>query len=158
MVGLYAQLFCFFIVKYSKFIIKSLRKVYDKLKATIKLYKSDGQSKLGYPLKLILSHKKKERKKTINHSELDDWNIKTELPLISHPDFDALYPEILTIRKRALKSAFTKLTDFDQGFDNVQNIERVNVIDFYEFAQNQVDYMKEMKRFGNADAYEYAIN
>src|SRR5690554_4099373 len=74
---LFIDIFClvFFCpkqVKNGTFTANSLRKVYDKktseMKATVKLYKNDGETSRGFPIKLVISHDKKTRRKTIGYS------------------------------------------------------------------------------------------
>ncbi|WP_024770821.1 Arm DNA-binding domain-containing protein [Aquimarina macrocephali] len=79
------------------------------MKATVKLYKNDGKSKGLYPVKLIITHQKKIKRKTIGYSLAEDWNTLHELPKTSHDDYEDLYGLIMEYRKKALPLKFKEL-------------------------------------------------
>ncbi|TSE06434.1 hypothetical protein [Aquimarina algiphila] len=60
------------------------------MKATVKIYKNDGDTNGLYPIKIILFYKT-TRRKTIGYSAIEDWNEKTQFPRITHPEYNDLY-------------------------------------------------------------------
>jgi integrase len=126
------------------------------MKASVKLYQNDGQGKNGFPVKLIISHARKTRRKTIAFSAAEDWDPIQELPRPSHEDFEDLYAEILDLRKKAVKMEFSKLEDLDLAFDYMAGESTVQGNCFYKYADSRVAYMERMGRHGNAVAYRAA--
>ncbi|WP_062055350.1 Arm DNA-binding domain-containing protein [Aquimarina longa] len=96
------------------------------MKGTIKLYTSDGETDGMYPIKIIVTHKGATTRKTIGHSLIQEWNIKTELPLPSHYDFDDLYPKILDLRKKAITSKFKSFISIDRAINFILENETTN--------------------------------
>ncbi|KAA1242911.1 site-specific integrase [Aquimarina sp. RZ0] len=127
------------------------------MKATIQIYTSDGISNGMYPIKLIVSHQKKRKRKTIGYTTIDDWDEIHQLPKQSHDDFENLYGQIMDYRKKAITSEFRSLNDVTEGFSFFESLKKINV-NFYDFADQEIDKMRKMNRNGNADAYQYAIN
>ena len=128
------------------------------MRASVKLFKNDGVSKFGYPIKVILSHNSKEKRKTIGHAYLEDWDLVSDLPLTSHAAFGDLYPEILNIRAKAVERDFLKLERFDLALEYITGIKKRTTTNFYSWCDERIAIMKRKKRFGNADAYLYAKN
>ena len=127
------------------------------MKATVKLFKSDGKNTEGlYPVKLTITHKGKPKRKTIGHSIESEWNTLKELPLQHHIDFDDLYPKIQNIRNKAQKSAFKVLNSFDDAFNFLLDHKK-NELDFFSFAEERIKTMQKLGRHGNADAYTSAL-
>ncbi len=126
------------------------------MKATVKLYKNDGQGENGWPIKLIISHNRKTKRKIINNTSQEDWNFIQELPKASHEDFEDLYSYILEIRKKAVKTEFKNLEDLDLAFDYL--LDKSNILGncFYTYADSRVAYMEKVGRKGNAAAYRSA--
>lgn len=122
----------------------------------MKLYKNDGETDLGYPIKLILSHNRKTRRRSIHNSFQEDWDFIHDLPRPSHDDFEDLYGLILDIRKKAVKLDFRNLENMDLAFDYLLDDGIVKTNCFYKFADSRVDYMEKAGRKGNASAYRSA--
>lgn len=122
------------------------------MELTILLYQSDGMSKKGYPVKIVLFHKKQKRK-TIGHANLEDWNEATQLPRPSHPDFENLSTKILQMRALALKSEFMRVTDFNQAFAMLLQQSVDSSADVYAYFDTVAARMEQMGRAGNAVAY-----
>ena len=128
------------------------------MKATVKMYQNDGSKTNNYPIKLILTHCKKIKRITIATSSPADWDFIHELPKRTHIDFENLYGRILDIRARAVSSAFTSLTDLPRATDFFSDKEDLKTTDFYKFADIQIEEMKQLKRTGNAAAYQCAVD
>lgn len=129
------------------------------MKASIKIFTSDGPDKDGlFPVKLILSHLKKVKRKTIAKSFLEDWNVKNELPNDSHDDFDHLYFEIISIRKRSASVQFREMNNLDHAIKYLLEKDTSKRLDFYKYAETRIEYMRSVGRSGNANAYNDAIN
>jgi len=129
--------------------------------AAIKLFTSDGETTAGFPIKLVITHKGKSKRITIGHSKAADWNYKNNLPGPSHLNFEDLYAQILMIRALSAKSDFKDLQDLPDAFRFLKGENAANAgnLDFYKFAAEQITYMRnDLKRPGNADAYQDAIN
>jgi site-specific recombinase XerD len=126
------------------------------MKARVKLYKNDGANELGFPVKLILSHERKTRRKTIAYSPEHEWNPAQDLPLNSHDDFEDLYGLILDIRKKAVRLEFRQITDFDLAFAYLLEDAQPKSNCFYTYADSRVEYMEKRNRKGNASAYRSA--
>ncbi len=128
------------------------------MKAKIKLWTSDGETVEGFPVKLVLSHQRITRRRTLTHSLETDWNPQQELPRDSHDDYEDLYPKLLDIKKKAGRMEFKQISDFDVAFDFLQGKTQVKVTDFYKFAESRIKFMKSIGRRGNANAYSDAVN
>lgn len=151
-----------------KFIVNFIRQVYDDrtpgneslrqpVKASIKLYKNDGIRNGVYPVKLIVSHQKKIKRKTIAHASEHQWDHRKELPLPSHDDFEALYGFIMEARLKASQMAFRNLTDLEAAMNYLESVPHVSA-DFYAFGEAMVKQMRSEGRSGNADVYMMALN
>lgn len=68
------------------------------MKASVKVYTTDSSKSGLYPVKLIVAHLKKIKRKTIANTLLQDWDLLKQLPKPSHPDFELLYGELMNIR------------------------------------------------------------
>ncbi|WP_121665271.1 tyrosine-type recombinase/integrase [Mesonia aquimarina] len=126
------------------------------MKATVKLYKTDGQGEYGFPVKLIISHNRKTRRKTIGYSFEEDWDLTSNLPLPSHDDFEDLYTTILDIRKKAVLSDFRKLDDFPAAFDFFSDKKPTVSLNFYSWMDKRIKLMESQNRNGNASIYRDA--
>ncbi|WP_405329583.1 phage integrase SAM-like domain-containing protein [Leeuwenhoekiella sp. LLG6367-2.1] len=122
------------------------------MELNILLYQNDGSSKKGFPVKIVLFSKRLKRK-TIGHSELNDWNEVQQLPRTSHPDYEDLTTSILQMRATALKSEFKKLTDFNQAFAMLLHESVSSASDVYTYFDTVIARMRSMGRGGTADAY-----
>ena len=128
------------------------------MKAKIQLYQNDGESLHGYPVKLILSHERKTRRKTLSYSNLNDWDLLKNLPLKTHPDFEELYSRILNMKAKSIKFDFRELTDFEDAFELLLDKRKKKVDLFSEWADQRISFMEKNNRPGNADAYRTAKN
>lgn len=105
------------------------------MNARIKLWELDGQSKRGFPVKLILTYNSKRRRKIIAHSSLGDWDPAKELPKRSHPDFENLYSRIIIMRSKAITHEFEQISNFKKAFDFLLEKTPTPVeIDFYSYS------------------------
>lgn len=122
------------------------------MRLTIVLLTSQRKSKRGYPIAAVLFDQSQKRK-TIGHAQLNDWNEATQLPRPSHPDYEELASRILQMRATALKSEFTRLTDFNQAFALLLEQSADQSSDVYAYFDTVVARMRKMGRNGTADAY-----
>lgn len=127
------------------------------MKATIKLYEYDGASDYGFPVKLIISHNKKIRRRIIGFSPKEDWEPTSQLPLPSHDDFEDLYTNILDLRKKAAKMEFQQMHDLDAAIEFFMG-SPMKQLSFYDFADQRINSLKQTGHFGNARVYEYTID
>ena len=128
------------------------------MKAAVKLYKTDGSAKDGfYPVKLIIEHQKKRKRKTISYSRIEDWDERGQLPKVSHDDFENLYGFIMELRSKTRSMEFLNLEDVDAAMDFFDQ-KKDDQIDFYLFADQMVEKMRSLGRSGNADAYQCAVD
>ncbi len=125
------------------------------MKATIKLYTNDGSSKGLYPIKLIVTHQKRIKRKTIAYSSIDDWDSIHELPKVTHDDFEDLYGLIMEYRKKALSIKFKELETVASGMAFFEGRKGI-ITNFYLFADQEIERMNKLGRNGNALAYKYA--
>ena len=128
------------------------------MKANIKLYKTDGITKIGYPIKLIITNKGKKKRKTLAYSFVENWNDVTQKPIETHPNFMELYSYILNIRTRITSIEFMDYDDINLAMDFLLQKEKNTRIDFYEYAAKRVDFMISQGREGNATAYKMSID
>lgn len=126
------------------------------MKAKVKIWTSDGETAQGFPVKLILSHNRKTRRKTIFYSPAEDWDITKELPKPSHYDFEDLYARTLNIKAKAVKMEFQELEDFEKAFDYLLDIKKKLILSFYDWADKRIEYMEKQNRKGNAEAYLFS--
>src|SRR5690606_35607077 len=125
------------------------------MKAQIKMYKNDGAGKNGYPVKLIISHNKKIKRKTLVTVLEKYWDPVREIPLPSYPDFETLYSRILEIRTKAIGIEFHELEDLNQAMEFLLNSgKKEKLIDFYTYLDQRASYMRSLGREGNAISYE----
>lgn len=127
------------------------------MKATVKIYKNDGSKSGRYPVKLIVTHKRKTKRKTISNTLLIDWDEIKQLPRPSHPDFETLYGSIMDIRAKSVTALFKKCTNLDVAVNFFLKAEQKQSKDFYKFAEQEVVRMHKMGRTGNARAYSFSL-
>lgn len=128
------------------------------MKGKVELYKNDGETNGQFPIKIIL-FKKTTRRKTISHSSIEDWNERTQLPRISHPDYDYLFPYISDIKKRTGHREFKKIEDFKEGFKFLlEEEDKIVDVCFYSYTEKRISVMYGLGRDGNAEAYHDAVN
>ena len=133
-----------------------LRYVYDTMKAKIRLYKNDGENEQGFPIKIILSHNRKTRRKTIAYSKEIDWDSQENIPLRDHPDKKNVYDKVYDIKKLYGTEEFRDIVNFDRAFEYLLGAKKKEV-DFFEYAEERIAYMESSGRSGNARAYRNAI-
>ncbi|QLE02913.1 phage integrase SAM-like domain-containing protein [Galbibacter sp. BG1] len=128
------------------------------MKANVKLYTNDGKSPNGYPVKVIITHQKKIKRKTLAHVPEDLWDEVRQVPKPSHPDFESLYTRILEIRAKAVSYKFYELEDVKLAMDFLLDIpNKKKIIDFYTFQEQYCEYMRSVDREGNAISFEDAV-
>lgn len=129
------------------------------MKAKVTLYKNDGEAESGYPVKLIISHNRRTRRRTISYALEIDWNVAKDVPRPSHEDFEDLYTTILHIRANAARMEFKRIDDFATAFEYLLNNASSpgKETDFIKYGRAQADYMVRINRPGNGRAYRTAI-
>ena len=123
------------------------------MKATVKLFTTDGDTTRGFPIKLIVSHKGKTKRKTIGFSSINHWDDLHQLPNVAHPDFENLYGKILDLRKMAITSAFLESESVETALYTLlgeQNKKNVLVKDYFT---KEIGYLEASKRYGTATLY-----
>ena len=130
------------------------------MKAKVKLYQSDGESENGFPVKLILSHKGKTRRRTLHYAHTYEWDHNLDIPRGGHPDYDALYDRISEIVKVSRTMDFMEIDNFDRAFDILLKTKAKSTPaqSFYDYAYARVEKLKERGNFGNAKIYETALD
>lgn len=82
------------------------------MKARVVFYKTDGLAANGkYPVKLIIEHKKKRKRKTIGYSLEKHWDFSKEMPNKKHPLYFDLYAKIGNMRMVAESLELMDQTD-----------------------------------------------
>lgn len=131
------------------------------MKASIKLYDTDGESEFGFPVKIVLSMRMgnttKRRRKTIAHSLKEDWDPIHQLPTPDHDDFEALYGKIMDIKKASVRLEFRAIENFEEAFEYLLGAAK-KVYDYYTWAEERIAYMKKKNRFGTAQSYQNSID
>lgn len=127
------------------------------MKATVKLYRSDGSKGDKFPIKLILTYKGKVRRKTIGHSKEQLWNEVKQLPMASHPNRDYLFDVIKDIEKYSEDQPFIELEDFDAAFTYLLG-QKKKQVQFLDYGEHRAQVMEQEGRHGNARAYRTALN
>jgi integrase len=127
------------------------------MKGKIKLYKNDGEGEQGFPVKIILSHDRKTRRKTIAYAKEYEWDEHYNFPLGSHPDYEDLYDQISQVKKKFGTGLFRDLEDFDQAFELLQGSPRKQSLRFLDYGEERAKYMDQVGRKGNARAYRIAL-
>ena len=123
--------------------------------AKLLLYKNDGETKNGYPIKLVLSAGKKTRRKTVGYSFAVNWNELTNKPQPSHADFEYLYGLALDVEKQNIKAAFRALENFDAGFGLFLEFENSASLTVSDYFDREIERLNKKRRFGTADNYEF---
>lgn len=123
--------------------------------AKLLLYKNDGETNRGLPVKLILSSGKTTRRKTVGYASPDNWNGLNNKPEPSHPDFEFLYGMALDVEKQNIKASFRAMENFDQGFALFLNIAESGGITVSEYFDREIERLNKKGRFGTADNYEF---
>jgi len=135
------------------------------MKITITLNR-DRVTDLGHPLELKISHQGKRKQLIISHAKLQQWNLKTNLPLQNHPAFMELYEQILLIKERALSLRFKGLNDLDDAMGLLLNdgVAKQDNVDFYNYVSryftsfNGAGLGKDsVSRRGNIAVYKNAV-
>lgn len=124
------------------------------MKATVKIYQNDGAGKYGFPVKLIISHQRRTRRKIIAYTGLQDWDLSSQLPKLTHEDFEDLYPTILNIRKKSGSAAFRRIHNLDQAFEFFADNEGQQILNVYDYIDLRIAAMEDQNRIGNAKVYE----
>ena len=122
----------------------------------IKLWKNDGETAKGYPVKLILSHNKKRKRKSLFYISENDWNAKDQIPKPGVTDFEDKYALVTNLKSKMQKLHFADLSDFDQAIDFLFDSAPKST-SLYSYFQKRIDFMKAQNRFGNAKVYEETL-
>jgi hypothetical protein len=126
------------------------------MKGRVELYTTDKQGKNGYPVKVIVSHKNKIRRKTISHSLERQWDFKRQSPSPYHPDYEELLDRVRTIRDRTLKGSFARMEDVDSAMDYLLQHKKETPTDFLKYGYELAKQI-EPTHPGNARAWRIAL-
>jgi hypothetical protein len=126
------------------------------MKASIKLFESDGAGEFGYPVKVIISHKTKIKRKTIAHATTRQWDFRRNSPSPYHPDYEDLLDLIRGIRDRSQKRTFKDLEDVNLAWDYLNQRPKKSPADFLKYGYQLADQI-EGTHSGNARAYRIAL-
>ncbi len=129
------------------------------MKASVKMFTSDGTTSGMYPIKLIITHRGKTVRKQIGLTDPNDWDINNNLPLPTHPDYDNLYVRIVNSKAKSNTGKFRKMNDVSEGmsFIDHEHESLEDRIDFYKFYQQRIDYYKSINKDGTAHIYTYVL-
>jgi site-specific recombinase XerD len=119
----------------------------------IMLLKNDGLTKNGYPIKLILSHDRKIKRKKLFSSFEADWNNLRQLPKPTSADFENKYDFILSIKSKLQDLEFQNITDFETALNYLFKNEDAKITSFYSYFEKRIDFMQQQNRKGNAKVY-----
>ncbi|TRZ41679.1 phage integrase SAM-like domain-containing protein [Robertkochia solimangrovi] len=128
------------------------------MKATVKRYTSDGATNGRYPIKLIVTHQMKIKRRTIAHASEKEWDDYYQLPTPRYPDFENLYAKIMAFRNIAMSQVFKEVEDLELAMTFFEDKKEKKRFSFYEFAMAEVDRMERLNRYGNASAYRCAAD
>jgi len=126
------------------------------LKASVKLYKNDGEKARGYPVKLIVTHQGKVKRSTIGYSDLLNWDELKQLPKVTHPDYEYLFGKIYDIRSKSITSKLLNETDVLRAQAYLLDKKYIPdtaplLVDFFD---KEIEYLKKVGRFGSATKYK----
>lgn len=122
------------------------------MKASVTLFRSDGKTKRGFPVKLTISHLRRTRRRTIGYSSEKYWDDLKNSPLPGHPDFENLFGVIRDIEKKAVQSRFLMMEDLDVAFAYLLDEKKRSILlkDYFEI---DIARQRAVGRDGNADSY-----
>ena len=119
----------------------------------IMILKNDGPTKKGYPVKLILSHDRKIKRKKLFSIFEADWNDLRQLPKPSADDFENKYDFILSLKSKLQDLEFQNITDFEIALNYLFKNRAAKITSFYSYFQKRIDFMLQQNRKGNAKVY-----
>lgn len=123
--------------------------------AKLILYKNDGETQNGFPVKLVLSSGKKTRRKTVGYASVVNWNELTNKPKSVHPDFEYLYGLALDVEKHNVKASFRALENFDNAFALFLDFETTGALSVSDYFDKEIERLNKKGRFGTADNYAF---
>lgn len=122
----------------------------------IKLWKNDGITSKGFPVKIILSVGKKRKRKSLFYVFENDWNEKDQLPKSSAPDFEDKYTLVTHLKSKMQTLHFAGLSDFDKAIEFLLDSSPKDT-SLYSYFDKRIDFMKSQNRLGNAKVYEETL-
>jgi len=126
------------------------------MKASVKLFVTDGVNASGmFPVKLVVSHKGKTKRKTIGYSNEANWNNLKNLPKPAHPDFENLYGACLDIQKKSVQLSFLQMESVTGAMAFLLNEKKKVGITVSEYFDVEIKNLKQQNRYGTAANYEY---
>ena len=125
------------------------------MKARVRIFKSDGITFQGYPVKLSVTHKGRTSRKVIGYSTEEYWNPIREIPLPVHPDYETLYGLILNIRKISITQEFRSCTSIVRAFELLGHKDKpANDPLVSEYFRVYILKLRSQGRDGYADLFE----
>lgn len=122
----------------------------------IKLWKNDGITSKGFPVKIILSDGKKRKRKSLFYISENDWNEKDQLPKSSAPDFEDKYTLVTDLKSKVQSLHFAGLSNFDKAIEFLLDYTPKDT-SIYSYFDKRIDFMKSQNRLGNAKVYEETL-
>jgi hypothetical protein len=136
----------------------------------IKLFKNEKETSDGFPLAVMVSHKRDRKRKNISFSLEKHFNQDNKMITEKHPDYDILAPILMSIKLKARKLILQGYTDVDQVFEELFAIDHSQIL-FMDYAQKLVAEMKNIadergkfdlkasnKVLGNIRCYENVLS
>jgi len=131
------------------------------MKITLVLLKSKVESKKGFPVVVNLYHKGKQKRITLSlFSKPEHWDFEKQAPLVLHPDYDYIFPEVIDLKfkikelERQKEMDFTKIEKYLKGDYN--RAKNSITDDFYKFSDMLIDEKKKNGNMSNAKVYNTA--
>lgn len=129
------------------------------MQIAIQIMQTEPLSKKGYPVKLIISHKGKIKRKLLFHSFPQNWDFGSNVPLNTHPNFNKVMPDIFILKAKIyeaekmgdLTAAINFLTDTEKAKKNTS-------ITIGKFIDQLVSEMKMQNRDGHGENFSTAKN
>jgi hypothetical protein len=88
----------------------------------LKLWRNDGQTENGYPVKLILSHNNKRKRKKLFLTYEKDWNELKNIPRPTSPDYENKYDLVLSIKSKLNDVVFKNINDLNQAYNYLMQL------------------------------------
>jgi len=131
------------------------------MKISLVLLKNKKVSKKGFPVVINIYHKGKYKRITTGFfSKPEHWDFEKQVPVVLHPDFDYIFPEVIDLRFKIKELERKKEMDFNkiEKYLKSEYNKAKNPIthDFYKFADILIDEKKKNGSLSNAKVYNTA--
>ncbi len=137
----------------------------------LKLLKSQGLKKNGYPLYLEISHKKKRRRYKVCDCLPEHWLESEQMISVKHPEYDIISPQLMLWKNKARQLLVGRPEDIDAIYAVLFSPGAAVLGTFYEMGmayvadleaagnayEKQKNHIKANKAQGNARVYHRAL-